>query len=200
VVSDTHRDVSVPLHIPADGIRGHLAADPFLADLLKRLKDGGRLNAMQAWHFSLPTVSEVVGLAARCPSHEVSHASESDRGVLLHQVTRLCGTKLSCGSHVDVPLQRPAHSCSDADVHRVQEAQEAAIAAAQQAGWLHEDGSIVIKDVHTVISVRNGAKPQRQKLQLPDFMAKKLEQYRAMMNTSDDGGGTDDGKSRAAGS
>ena len=54
------RDVSTPLHIPADSIRGHLAADPFLADLLKRLKDGGRLGAMQARHFSLPT--------AQCPS------------------------------------------------------------------------------------------------------------------------------------
>jgi hypothetical protein len=88
----------------------------------------------------------------------------------------------------------------DADAHWMQETEEAATTAAQQAGWLRKDGSIAMEDVHTIISVRNGAKPQRQKLQLPDFMAKKLEEYRAMMNTSDDGGVTDDGKSTAAGS
>ena len=77
----------------------------------------------------------------------------------------------------------------------MQEAQEAAIAAAQQAGWLQEDGSIVMEDVHTVISVRNCAKPQRQKIQLPDFMAKKLDEYRAMMKESEDGGAADDTKS-----
>ena len=98
-------------------------------------------------------------------------------------------------------VARPAgakHRSSDVDVYRLQAAEEAASAAAQQAGWLHEDGSIVMEDVHTVVSVRNCAKPKRQKLQLPEFMAKKLEEYRAMMNTSEDGGAADAGSGVAA--
>jgi hypothetical protein len=74
----------------------------------------------------------------------------------------------------------------------VQEAQDAAKTAAQQAGWLQDDGSIALVDVHTVISARNCAKPQREKLRLPDFMAEKLQQYREMMNASSEDGSTAD--------
>jgi hypothetical protein len=80
----------------------------------------------------------------------------------------------------------------------LQEAEEAAKVEAQHAGWLQEDGSIAMTDVHTVVSAQNCAKPPRQKSQLPDFMAKKLQDYRAMMNASEDGGAADDSSTKAA--
>lgn len=46
------RDISVPLHIPADGLRGHLAADPFMAEVLQRLKADGRTDVFQAWLYT----------------------------------------------------------------------------------------------------------------------------------------------------
>lgn len=60
------------------------------------------------------------------------------------------------------------------------------------------NGSIAMTDLHTVISACNRAKPQKQKLQLPDFMAKRLQEYRGMMDASEDGGAAGNSGSKAA--
>lgn len=69
-----------------------------------------------------------------------------------------------------------------------QEVDDAAQAAAQEMGWFRDDGSIAMTDMYIVATARNCIKPQKEKYRLPEFMRKKLQEYRAFMNASDDGG------------
>lgn len=73
-------------------------------------------------------------------------------------------------------------------VFNAQEVEGAAKKAAQERGWLVEDGCVAVTDVHTVITARNVAKAMKEKPRMPEFMAKKLAEYQAFMNASSDGG------------
>ena len=75
----------MPLHIPADGVRAHLEADPFLAELLKRLEAGGRLDVMQARHYLMLAVccGNTVGEMS-CARHSHMHLGAAAESLSHH--------------------------------------------------------------------------------------------------------------------